>query len=159
MYFQLQSHLIKYSTLINVVIRTIPSDLAEHVPIIQKILIELMKSPLAAPIVVPLYINLKNCVFEDDLKHLGELWMHLSLFKRTLLQYRHLIIVDASLSSDFIYSSPCEVATTSLNADGSIWMSFHIMAEKFSFRIFLDLRFDWSFPSASFFLTVDAIDK
>ena len=78
MYFQLQNHLIKYSTLINVVIRTIPSDLDEHVPMIQKILIGLMKSPLAAPVVVPLFINLKNCVFEDYLKHLGKLWMHLN---------------------------------------------------------------------------------
>ena len=40
-----------------------------------------MGSPLAAPHVVPLYIELKNCVFYDNLKHLGKfIWLHNTIY-------------------------------------------------------------------------------
>ena len=58
--------------MLQVVTEAVPTSLAKYVSDIQGILIELMSSSLAAPVVLPLYINLKNCVFEPELRHLGE---------------------------------------------------------------------------------------
>ncbi len=74
----MEANLVKYVSLMKIMTLVSPSLLAEYVSSIQQCLMGLMTSPLAAPVIVPLYISLKDCVFEDDLKHLGNYGLYLS---------------------------------------------------------------------------------